>query len=89
MKQGDDTPIVIKVKTMQKLDASLYGEPSWGPGTPLKVSDIPQKTGTIVYHVGWHDATGHFDLWAGKGFVGNGNFADVADGFGIALWFVT
>jgi hypothetical protein len=91
MKQGDGTPIVIKVKTMQKLVASLYGEP-WGmskpPGIPLKASDIPNKTGIIVYHAGWSDATGHFDLWTGRGFVGKGNLGDVAEGFDIALWFV-
>lgn len=89
LQQNDGSPIVIKVLTLQTLIASLYGEP-WGmskkPGTPLKAADIPKRTGIIAYHVGWSDATGHFDLWTGTDFIGSGNMGDVADGFDIALW---
>lgn len=84
--------IVLRVKTMGQLVQSNFGDP-WGMskevGVPLKSSDIPARTGIIAYHVNWKDATGHFDLWHGTGFVGSGNFDDVADGYDIALWFIS
>lgn len=85
--EGNGSPLVLKVKTMEKLVSQTFGGFYWGmtkvPGTPVQ---IPRKTGIIVYHVQWKDASGHFDLWTGDDFVGAGNFANVADGFDIALW---
>ena len=88
--QGDGAPLVLKVETMGKLITALFGEATWGMskqvGAPLKASDLPGHAGIIAYHVAWKDATGHVDLWTGKGFVGSGNLGDVKDGFDIALW---
>jgi hypothetical protein len=86
---GDGSPLVIKVATMGKLVTSLFGQP-WGmskpPGAPLEASDLPTFSGIVAYHVQWRDATGHVDLWTGRGFVGSGNLADVRQGFEIAIW---
>ncbi|OCJ49795.1 hypothetical protein A6U94_13500 [Agrobacterium tumefaciens] len=84
---GDGRNIVIKVKTMWDYVTSTVGPFYWGmsknPGTSV---DIPAKKGIIVYHAAFSDATGHFDLWNGSGFVGSGDLGDVANGFDLALW---
>jgi hypothetical protein len=85
---GDGRAIIIKVKTMWDYVTETVGPFTWGmsknPGTPV---DIPVRQGIIVYHAAFSDATGHFDLWTGTGFVGNGSLADVKDGFDLALWY--
>lgn len=87
---GAGSPIVIKVRTMRDLVKSLFGGSYWGmsktPGTPIGAGVIPNRSGILVYHAAWTDATGHFDLWTGSGFVGNGSLASVADGFDLELW---
>lgn len=84
---GDGRNIIIKVKTMWDYVSATVGEFYWGmsknPGTPV---DIPVKKGIIVYHAAFSDATGHFDLWNGVGFVGSGDLNDVTNGFDLALW---
>jgi hypothetical protein len=86
---GDGRPLIIKVKTMGDFLQSKFGDP-WGmskqPGIPATDKDLPTYSGIIVYHASWKDATGHFDLWDGKRFIGAGNFGDMADGFDIAMW---
>ncbi|OYO27477.1 hypothetical protein CD932_20075 [Janthinobacterium sp. PC23-8] len=88
--EGDGTAIVLKVKTMGELVTALLGKPYWGmsknPGQPVGAGTIPARAGILVYHVAWNDATGHFDLWTGNDFVGNGNFGGIADGFSLAFW---
>ena len=76
---------------MGSLVESLFGPSSWGmsrqPGDPFSPSIIPKYTGIIVYHALWKDATGHFDLWTGKGFLGTGNFDSLKESaFDIELW---
>lgn len=87
---GAGSPIVIKVRTMRDLVKSLFGGSYWGmsktPGSPIGTDTIPNRTGILVYHAAWADATGHFDLWTGSGFVGSGSLASVADGFDLELW---
>jgi hypothetical protein len=88
--EGNGSPVIFKVQTMGTAMTRLFGPSTWGmskqPGTAIKASDLPRFPGIVVYHVGWKDATGHFDLWTGNGFVGNGNFSDIADGMDIAVW---
>ncbi|GGJ53042.1 hypothetical protein CDQ92_11470 [Sphingopyxis bauzanensis] len=88
--EGDGSPIVVKVKTFRDLVIELFGKSYWGmsksPGTPVGLGTIPKRSGILVYHAAWKDATGHFDLWTGTGFVGAGNFQDVADGYDLELW---
>ena len=87
---GDGRPLIIKVATMGDYLKDALGEIFWGmskePGTPIGAGTMPKESGIVVYHVAWKDATGHFDLWTGSDFVGNGNFADIKDGFDVALW---
>lgn len=87
---GKGNPLILKVVTMSKFLESSLGPQYWGmskePSVPLKMSHIPKISGIIVYHASWSDATGHFDLWDGYNFVGNGNLDGVRDGFDIALW---
>jgi hypothetical protein len=87
---GAGRNLIINVRTMEKLVRDLFGAPSWGmskpPGTRLSANHIPAVQGVIVYHANWATATGHFDLWTGKEFVGDGNFDDIRDSFDIALW---
>jgi hypothetical protein len=87
---GTGSPLVIRVRTMERLVRQLLGQSYWGmskqPGIPVRPDDIPNKSGIIVYHAKWADATGHFDLWTGSAFVGAGNLSDVADGYDLALW---
>lgn len=40
----------------------------------------------IGYYKKFQDATGHFDLWTGTGFIGSSKLSDVRDGFSAALW---
>lgn len=86
---GSGQSIVLKVSTMGRLVQASFGDP-WGMskevGQTLASSDIPARKGIIAYHANWSDATGHFDLWHGTGFVGSGNLDDVASGYDIALW---
>lgn len=88
--QGDGSPLVVTVEKMGKLLTAVLGPPAWGmskkEGAPLEASDLPTFPGIIAYHVKWNNATGHVDLWTGKGFVGAGNFDDVGQGFDIAVW---
>lgn len=88
--QGDGTPLVLKVATMAKLVTALRGEPTWGmsknPGTTIRAADLPGSSGILAYHVQWSDASGHVDLWTGRGFVGAGNLDDVGQGFSLAFW---
>lgn len=51
------------------------------PGDPVPPSALPKKSGVLVYHAQWSDATGHFDLWTGSGFVGAGNFDGIKQAF--------
>lgn len=88
--EGDGSPLVLKVKTMSRLVTELFGPSTWGmskpPGGPFDLGNVPQETGIIAYHVDWKDATGHFDLWTGFGFIGEGDAAGVIDGHQIELW---
>jgi len=85
---GDGRVIIIKVRTMWDYVVSLFGQPTWGmskePGTPV---NVPVKKGIIVYHKAYSDATGHFDLWKGNGFVGSGDLAQAKGGYDIGLWY--
>lgn len=87
---GAGSPLVIKVRTMERLATRLLGEFDWGmskqPGVPVRAGDLPPHKGIIAYHVQWANATGHFDLWTGSAFVGNGNFDDVRDGYALQFW---
>jgi hypothetical protein len=87
---GDGRPLIIKVASMGKYLNDTLGPSYWGmsknPGSPINAGNLPKVTGIIVYHAAWSNATGHFDLWSGTEFVGAGNFADIVDGFDIALW---
>jgi hypothetical protein len=89
---GDGTPLIIKVATMGKFVEERFGKSSWGmsknPGTDIGANTIPKRSGILVYHALWNNATGHFDLWTKSDFVGAGNFDDIASGFDIAEWFV-
>jgi len=88
--EGNGSPIIFKVATMGRAVKELFGEPTWGmskpPGAVLKATDLPRFSGIVVYHVAWSNATGHFDLWTGSGFVGEGKFKDIAEGMDIAVW---
>ena len=85
---NDGRAIIIKVETMWNFMHAEFGVPTWGmskiPGTEVQV---PVEKGIIVYHKAFSDATGHFDLWTGTGFVGAGKMSDVTDGFDVALWY--
>jgi Type VI secretion system (T6SS), amidase effector protein 4 len=87
---GDGRPLIIKVATMGKYVNDSLGPFYWGmsknPGVSIGPGTLPRQSGIIAYHVAWADATGHFDLWTGSAFVGNGNFSDITDGFDIVLW---
>lgn len=87
---GNGTPIVLKVATMGKLVSESFGRSYWGmskePGKPIDAATVPRKTGILVYHVKWNNATGHFDLWTGTRFAGAGAFADIKDGYSLELW---
>jgi Type VI secretion system (T6SS), amidase effector protein 4 len=87
---GDGRPLIIKVVTMGKYVKDTFGDFYWGmsknPGTTIDSGTVPGRSGIIVYHVAWQNATGHFDLWTGSAFVGSGNFDDIHDGYDIALW---
>lgn len=87
---GDGKNIIIKVLSMKKHLESSIGLSTWGmskqPGIPITKNDLPNFSGIIAYHVGWDDATGHFDLWTGNSFVGSGNFEDIFDGFAVEIW---
>jgi Type VI secretion system (T6SS), amidase effector protein 4 len=87
---GRGSPLIIKVKTMEKQVRELFGESFWGmskkPKVPLDPAVIPKVTGIIVYHAMWSNATGHFDLWTGAEFIGSGNWDDIQDGYDVALW---
>lgn len=84
---GNGEPLAIKVKTMGQVVNALIGKSYWGISKePGKSVDIPARSGIIAYHVAWSDATGHFDLWTGSGFVGSGNMSDIKDGFDVELW---
>jgi Type VI secretion system (T6SS), amidase effector protein 4 len=87
---GGGDAIILKVKTMSDFVKSQFGDIYWGmskkPGEAISPSVVPSKKGIIVYHVAWSDASGHFDLWNRTTFIGAGRFADIADGFDIALW---
>lgn len=84
---GKGLALTIKVATMRDVVRGFFGDSYWGiskvPGQPV---NVPNRTGIIVYHVAWSNATGHFDLWTGSGFVGSGNLNDVADGYAVELW---
>lgn len=84
---GTGAALVVKVKTMGLFVQELLHKPYWGV-SKLVGSDvrIPGVQGIIVYHAAWSNATGHFDLWTGSGFVGAFDLNDVADGYDIALW---
>ena len=91
--RGDGSPIVVYVKTMRKVVQALLGEPTWGMSKQeeqaLTAADLPKQTGIIAYHVSknvWDDATGHFDLWTGTAFVGEGKFSDIAKGYALEFW---
>ena len=84
---GAGDALIIKVKTMGDFMNSMFGPSYWGISKQVGANvAIPNTTGIIAYHVAWSDATGHFDLWTGQGFVGSGNLSDVKDGFDIELW---
>ncbi|MEZ7188546.1 type VI secretion system amidase effector protein Tae4 [Pseudoalteromonas sp. DY56-GL22] len=87
---GAGNTIILKVKTLKNFIESQIGTPFWGiskqPGQPIGSNTLPSVKGIIVYHVAWADATGHFDLWNGNDFVGNGNFSDIQDGYHLAVW---
>lgn len=78
--------LIIKVKTMGELMNELF--PVHWAMSKIEGSaiDMPASQGVIAYHVKWDNATGHFDLWTGKEFVGEGRLKDVADGYDIVLW---
>ncbi len=86
---GDGNPLVLKVKTMDRLITELLGQWTWGmsknPGDDI-TDDLPSYKGIIVYHADWKDATGHFDLWDKDRFVGFGSINDIKDGYDIAIW---
>ena len=83
---GSGASLVLKVRTMGKLMNELFPV-HWGmskiEGTAI---DIPARQGVVAYHVKWDNATGHFDLWTGKDFVGKGRLEDIADGYDVVLW---
>ena len=87
---GQGSPLVIKVRTMERLLTRLLGQSDWGmskqPGVPVQASDLPPRSGIVVYHRDWSDSTGHFDLWTGSRFVGNGNLDAMRDGHALQLW---
>ncbi|WP_439923093.1 T6SS effector amidase Tae4 family protein [Nitrobacter sp. JJSN] len=87
---GDGRPLIVKVATMGNYLKGTLGQIYWGmsknPGTMIDAETLPRQAGIVVYHVAWANATGHFDLWTGSNFVGAGNFADIGDGFDVALW---
>lgn len=87
---GAGSPLIFKVQTMGRAVNQIAGAWTWGmskpPGVRLKASDLPTFPGIVSYHADWDDATGHFDLWTGKAFVGSGSFDQVADGMDIAVW---
>ena len=80
---------MIKVKNNWDFVKATFGDFSFGI-TKLEGSEvtIPAKTGIICYHKAFKDASGHFDLWNGTGFVGNGKMSDVIDGYDVALWYL-
>lgn len=86
---GAGTSLILKVGTMGRLVQELFRDP-WGMS---KVEGaqvvVPAMHGIIAYHVKWDDATGHFDLWTGTGFVGAGKLEDIAQGFDVALWMLS
>lgn len=86
-------PVIVKVKTFGNFVKEVFGEFTWGlskePGKPFNLNDVPVKKGIIVYHADWANASGHFDLWDGVRFVGDGNTSDIKDGFDVALWYMT
>lgn len=89
---GDGKSIILKVASMGTFLRETIGKSYWGmsknPGQPIDDSTIPKKTGILVYHAAWSDATGHFDLWTGNGFVGAGSLESVKDGYDLELWHI-
>ena len=89
---GSGQALILRVKTMHSLVTSIFGQSSWGmsknPGTKISPDDLPARSGIICFQANWSDATGHFDLWDGAGFVGSGSVDAISDGFSIEIWFV-
>lgn len=86
--EGDGSPLIIKVSTMDSFITQLLGAPSWSR-SKKRGEEIapPSQTGIITYRENWGLATGHFDLWTGTDFVGPaGNFSDMTDSHYVALW---
>ncbi|GAA0274056.1 type VI secretion system amidase effector protein Tae4 [Alteraurantiacibacter aestuarii] len=92
-KDKNGNHIIIRVRTLQTFLEDVLGAETWGmskqPGTPFNFADVPRKTGILMYHANFSDASGHADLWNGKGCVYKCPVPHVAKAFDFRLWAVS
>ncbi|MTH95052.1 T6SS effector amidase Tae4 family protein [Roseibium sp. RKSG952] len=99
---GDGRNIILRVRSMHSYLKGLLGDQSWGMSKkPGDAVTLPTRTGIILYHANFSDASGHVDLWNGTQFAGqvdvwqgielSGN-SDMHDldtaAFEIGIWFL-
>lgn len=99
---GDGRNIILRVRTMYEYLSKVLGNQSWGLSkNPGQSVELPVRTGIVLYHADFADATGHVDLWTGTEFVGqldtwqgielpsNPDMSDINDAaFEIGMWFL-
>lgn len=99
---GDGRNIILRVRSMHAYLTDLLGDQSWGMSkNPGDAVTLPARTGVILYHANFSDASGHVDLWNGTQFAGqidvwegvelpdNANMDDLdTAAFEIGMWFL-